>query len=84
MNLLLTDLQIEAVGHYQLGLSKLHSMIKRLNAHANEHGLDIRPLPDYPLALSLSDSQNLVAAHCREVDAINARAAEKRLERLAA
>lgn len=84
MSQLLTDEQIFAVGRYQSGLSKLLTAIRNLNAHANEHGLDIRPLPDYPLALSLSDSQNLVAAHCREVDAINARAQQARMGRVAA
>jgi len=81
---LLTDTQIEAVGRYQVGLSKIHAAITNLNNHAAEHGLDIRAIPDYPLALSLSDSQNLVAAHCREVDAINARAQQARMERRAA
>lgn len=74
---MLTPEQLQALVRYQSGLLRVKDVIERLNALVAEHGFDIRPLPEYPLGMSMSDAQNLAERHFKEIDAARAAAMER-------
>lgn len=80
---LMTDDQIAHLGRIRLGLYKIADAIQRINIMAQESGLPLRLIPDYPPALMANDISQLMFSHDLAEKRIAA-AAHEAVERRAA
>lgn len=60
---LLTEQQFIDLGRIIIGLHRITDAINRVNAMAQEVGLPLRLIPDYPPALMANDISQLMFSH---------------------